>query len=136
MPAARADANQIAGLDELVGQMEGLMRDCPSDRDQFRTIDLRFHLLVMKASGHDVLVSTHNAFTRQIALVIEVVRLDDIEAHALPTMRAVVVAIKRRSPPEARLAMASHIYPLISLVERFFEGQPSQHVRLWLPEKS
>ncbi|HEX9118557.1 MAG TPA: FCD domain-containing protein [Anaerolineae bacterium] len=124
LAAARATGEQLAELDLLVDAMEALIRDRPGDQDGFRTLDLRFHLTLMKASGNEALVSTYSAFTRQIALAFEMVRTDDMEAHALPTMRAVVLAVKRRNPPEARLAMASHVYPLVPIIEQFFQGKP------------
>ncbi len=130
LAAARANPDQIQALDEIVARMEALVRDCPGDRETFRTLDLRFHFIVMKATANDMLVSTYNAFTRQIALAFEMVRAADVEADALPTMRAVVLAIKHRNPPEARIAMATHVYPLIPIVERFFEGNPLEQARL------
>lgn len=133
MAAARASDEQLAELDGLVGEMEKLIAERPGDRDTFRTIDLRFHLVVMRASGNDALVRTYGAFTRQVALAFEMVRNDDMEAHALPTMRAVVLAIKRRNPLEARLAMASHVYPLITIIEQFFQGRPVPFFQLRPP---
>jgi GntR family transcriptional regulator, transcriptional repressor for pyruvate dehydrogenase complex len=130
LAAARATPEQLQSFDDLVAQLETLILDYPENGDLFRTIDLRFHLLLMKSSGNSALLSTYNAFTRQIALAMEMVELGDIEAHALPTMRSVVIAIKRRNPVEARLAMSSHVYPLIGIVEQFFEGTPAGQVRL------
>ena len=130
MAAARATSEQIAAFETLLVQLEQLICARPDDGEEFRTIDLRFHYLIMKASGNSALLSTYNAFTRQIALAMEMVVLADIEAHALPTMRSVVLAIKRRNPPEARLAMASHVYPLVPIVEQFFEGAQSGQIRL------
>jgi DNA-binding FadR family transcriptional regulator len=132
LAAARALPEHIAAFDSLVGQLEELIRNRPEDADEFRTIDLRFHYQIMKASGNAALLNSYNAFTRQIALAMEMVVLEDIEAHALPTMKSVVAAIKRRNPVEARLAMSSHVYPLIPIVEEFFEGAPAGQVRLQL----
>ncbi len=133
LAAAWANPDQLASLEETVYQLEELVRTCPEDRKRFRTIDLRFHLLVMKASGNDALVSTYNSFTRQIALAFDMVKLPDMEAHALPTQRSVILAIRQHSPLEARLAMSSHVYPLISIVQQFFEGRTSEETHLWIP---
>lgn len=130
LAAARATSEHVAQLEEVVGQLERLILDHPADGEGFRTIDLRFHYLILKATDNAALLSAYNGFTRQIALALEMVVLADIEAHALPTMKSVVLAIKRRNPPEARLAMASHVYPLILIVEQFFEGAPDGQVRL------
>ena len=135
LAAARATPEHIAGLEAMVGQLEQLIRERPEDADEFRTIDLRFHYLILKASDNMALLSAYNGFTRQIALALEMVVLADIEAHALPTMRSVVLAIKRRNPPEARLAMASHVYPLLQIVDRFFEGSNTGQVRLGLADE-
>jgi GntR family transcriptional regulator, transcriptional repressor for pyruvate dehydrogenase complex len=132
LAAARATPEHIRGFEDLVRQLEQLICERPEDADEFRTIDLRFHYLIMKASGNAALLSSYNAFTRQIALALEMVVLADIEAHALPTMISVVGAIRRRNPVEARLAMSAHVYPLIPIVEQFFEGAPAGQVRLGL----
>lgn len=135
LAAARATPDHIAAFEDLVRQLEQLIRRRPEDAEGFRTIDLRFHYMILKASDNAALLSAYNGFTRQIALALEMVVLADIEAHALPTMRSVVGAIKRRNPPEARLAMASHVYPLLQIVEQFFEGAQSGQVRLGLRDE-
>lgn len=122
MAAMRADPSFYQSLDDTVEQMESVIRDHLTDYDLFRTVDTRFHLLVVKASGNDVLLQTYRPFARQAALALDMIGTDDILTLELPTMKSLIQAIKKQNPASARLAMSSHVYPLLSIAERFFEG--------------
>ncbi|MDA8410251.1 MAG: FCD domain-containing protein [Treponema sp.] len=123
--AARADAEDLRTIDQIIAQASDLANDHPDYRRLYNTVDVRFHLALSKASRNDVLYATNQSFARQILVATDMIPMaaDEIKqfvSEELSSMIAVVRAVKNRDPAGARRAMAMHLAFLLQHVDRFF----------------
>ena len=137
MASARAEADDLRTLDQIVAQASDLVYDHPDFHRLYNTVDARFHLALAKASRNDVLYGTNRSFARQILVAIDMIpmcaeEIRQFVAEELSSMTAVVQAVKHRDPQGARTAMAMHLVFLLQHVDRFFvnnEGSLSREGR-------
>jgi GntR family transcriptional repressor for pyruvate dehydrogenase complex len=121
LAAARADSDQMRALEQLLDQAQRCMTTGPDVEGLFLSIDPKFHSTVARASQNEFLFRANQSFLRELAVAYDIIPPES--EHALveiSSMAAVVDAIKRRSPADARVAMAIHLSYFRPVVDLFF----------------
>jgi GntR family transcriptional repressor for pyruvate dehydrogenase complex len=121
LAAARADPDQVRILDEIAQEAQALAAAESEEAALFTTLDPRFHVTLARGSQNEVLVTEIRSINKQVVVAVEMTPLG-VEYGALEasTIVAVVEAVKRRNPQEARMAMHHHLSPMPPLVDMYF----------------
>ena len=105
--AQRVTEDELEHLDDLLAQMESAL---PDDTVRFAELDLRFHLLIAKASKNHALSACLQAIRGPLH---ELIKQGAQSAGgclaAYPHHQKIVEAIRRRAGPTARSLMRSHL---------------------------
>ena len=121
LAAARADQDQIRTLEAIAQQAQALVAGRGREDALFTTLDPRFHVTLARGSQNEVLVTEIRSLNKQVAVAVEMVPLGEEQgAIAASSIVAVVEAVKRRNPVEARMEMYKHVSHLPPLVDEFF----------------
>jgi DNA-binding FadR family transcriptional regulator len=124
LAAARAGPDQIQSLEEIAQEAQALAAAESGEATLFTTLDPRFHVTLARGSQNEVLVTEIRSINKQVVVAVEMtplgVEYGDLEAS---TIVAVVEAVKRRNPHEARMAMHQHLSPMPPLVDEYFRLQ-------------
>jgi len=107
LTAVRITEAELEELEQLVEKMEQIR---PPNIDEFLTLDFTFHDIIARASKNEVLHDTV-MLTRRI---IEQERADSIKTNyeykkSAAYHKAILAALKTRSPDRARQAMSDHM---------------------------
>lgn len=121
LAAARANRDQVRSLEEIAQQARVLVTDKEHEGALFTTLDPRFHVTLARASQNDVLVNEIRSLNKQVAVAVEMVPLgEEMGSIAAESIAAIVEAVMRRNPVDARMEMYKHVSHLPPLVEDFF----------------
>lgn len=106
LAADRATPDQLAALDDLVEEMDGLLEDYAA----YRPVDVRFHLTLARAAGSAELeravTESQGAMTDLIA---HIAHPATVLGSANAQHAAVMAAVRRHDAPAAASLMASHV---------------------------
>jgi len=108
LAAARADAREIAALEDAFRQMEqtAQLRDGGTDVEGFVQADMRFHLAILKACRNDLLERMSRAvYSALLVSFRSTSRIPGRAKAALPKHRAILDAIRSRDPRRASASM-------------------------------
>lgn len=118
MAARRATPEDIEPISEAMRHMEAHI----DDTDAFVAADLKFHLAVAKAGKNELLAEFYHVLRKLIVDVIqEMVTLPGVKDGSIPYQRAILEAIQRGNPEEAREAAVAHMAYVDGLLERWVE---------------
>lgn len=113
----RATDAELATIADLVVRM----RDAVGDAKRFSTLDLEFHLAISRSSKNLAMMDMLTMIRSQLARVVStVLKLPDARPLSLKEHEAIVKALLKRDPEEARKAMQAH---LGSAVKRYDSTQ-------------
>jgi len=118
LAASRATKEQITEIRTLIEEMKKLEQDKSNSREKYRSLDLQFHQLVMKATHNEVLLNIYATILPEVLQVIDMVEIEEMLIYGIPTMEQVVDAFENRNPIEARAAMYLHVTPLTDFIKR------------------
>jgi len=109
LAAALGSPADVAALEALIGELA----DSPDHRAS-QTVDRAFHVGIARATGNTVLVSiVEGLWDRMFSPLFEVVSartgLPENRRMTLADHRAIVAALARRDPADARSAMLAHL---------------------------
>jgi DNA-binding FadR family transcriptional regulator len=128
LAAARADPHQLQSLEEILEQAQDVASIENDKGTLVLSIDPRFHSAIARASQNEALFRTNQSFLRQLAVAYDMIPLgQEHRTLEVSSMAAVVDAIKRRSPTDARIAMAVHVSYFRPLVDLFFGEEESRN---------
>jgi DNA-binding FadR family transcriptional regulator len=114
LAARHHTAKQMKAIEQA---MEG-MRTLTAHEDIIAA-DVRFHLSVLAAAGNEFLVPFGFLIDSALASVFDYTRRrNDDPYYALPLHEAIVAAIRRRKPEQARLAVKRLLSDTDSVIER------------------
>ena len=131
LAAARADPDQVRSLEAILEQAQQVLSTEPELETLFLSIDPRFHSAIARASQNEALFRTNQSFLRQLAVAYDMIPLgEEQRTLEVSSMAAVVDAIKRRSPTDARTAMAVHLSYFRPLVDLFFAGEKDRDLHI------
>ena len=118
LAASRATAEQISEIRKVIKQMKKLEHDKSASREKYRSLDLQFHQLVMKATHNEVLLNIYASILPEVLQVIDMVEIEEMLIYGIPTMEQVADAFENRNPIDARAAMYLHVTPLTDFIKR------------------
>ena len=118
LAASRATEEQIAEIRKVIEEMKKLERDKSNSREKYRSLDLQFHQLVMKAAHNEVLLNIYTTILPEVLQAIDMVEIKEMLIYGIPTMEQVADAFENRNPIDARAAMYLHVTPLTDFIKR------------------
>jgi DNA-binding FadR family transcriptional regulator len=120
LAASRATKKQIADIRGVIEDMKALERDKSHSREKYRSLDLQFHQLVMKATRNEVLQDIYTSILPEVLQAIDMVNIEEMLVYGIPTMEQVADSLENRNPLDARAAMYLHVTPLTDFIKRGF----------------
>lgn len=106
--ATRLNDDELAELESCVAQMR--VASDSSDLDSFVEADLRFHDVILHASGNVFLAALFEPLTRVLAeRRAQTSRVPEIQRHAIVEHGLVLDALRQGNPAGARAAMDHHM---------------------------
>jgi DNA-binding FadR family transcriptional regulator len=118
MAAERATAQDIKEIRDAMQRMEASV----GDNAAFVEADLDFHLAVARASKNELLEQFYHLSRKLIVDVIQgMVNLPGIKEDSIPYQRAIIEAIQRGDPAEARQAAVDHMTYVHDLLSKWVE---------------
>lgn len=120
LAASRATDKHIQEIRTVIKKLKDLEKEKIYSREKYRSLDLKFHQIVMKATQNDVLIDIYTAILPEVLQAIDMVNVEEMLAYGIPTMEQVADAFEKRNPLEARAAMYLHVTPLTNFLKRGF----------------
>ena len=114
LAARNHTAKQMKAIEEAMEDMRSLTM-----HQEIVAADVRFHLAILAAAGNEFLVPFGFLIDSALASVFDYTRRrNDDPYYALPLHEAIVAAIRRRNPEQARLAAKRLLSDTDSVIER------------------
>src|SRR5438270_22084 len=114
LAARNHTAKQMKAIEEAMEDMRSL-----TTHQEIVAADVRFHLAILAAAGNEFLVPFGFLIDSALASVFDYTRRrNDDPYYALPLHEAIVAAIRRRNPEQARLAAKRLLSDTDSVIER------------------
>jgi GntR family transcriptional repressor for pyruvate dehydrogenase complex len=122
LAALRIDEETLEQAESCLTRSTEILENSPIDHDAILALDIEFHRIIAKASGNAVLESLVVALaprtvrTRLWRAIAE----DQAEQNTIDEHRAILKALRDRSPQHAEVRMANHLLA----VEEFLRERP------------
>ena len=128
LAAVRATPELVANLEQIVRRAHAAIELSPNERDLFTSVESMFHLAVARAAQNEALLRLNRISASEVAVALDLIPLHtqkrwEFEQTELSSMAAVVDAIRRRNPTQARAAMSIHLSHFPPIVEQYFREE-------------
>jgi DNA-binding GntR family transcriptional regulator len=103
---------QMAELDQIVNQMEQRLSTTDYTQDDATGLDLQFHEVLCRISGHDRVLSGWHSLQAQVRLLLlthRILQPVDFRERGVDSHRRLVIALQRRDIAQAHETLHQHL---------------------------